>query len=622
MKMNSLTTAIAAGVAGVAGLASVANAVNVNPDGLGQVLLFPYYTVNGGNQTLLSVVNTTASAKAVKVRFLESLNSAEVLDFNLYLSPFDVWTAAVLPHAGGATLFTTDTSCTVPNAVGKDNTFNADGTVDTAGQFSAFRPFVFTLGGSAPDIVGEIGQVRLGGTPNGSLANISDAERMTQGHVEMIEMGILGDEARGTAGAFNPALWATHTSANGGAPFSCASLQSAWNAAPAGAWTASQGERAVDTPNGGLFGGGTIVDVAQGRALTYNADAIAGFYVNNAADTSPLAVFPPEVAARQPRVDLHTNPGDLFPNLGDARTGFAADGVTDIAEAIVFDNGALARAQFITAGGGGLDAVSATLTERFIFNEYNLDAGLAAASEWVVTFPTKRLHTYVNVAGSDIRPFSDFRLSGGGAGVANYGEDAETSAGLLDGLHFDTYGLCEVINIRWWDREERTTGATAIGVDISPQPPTPQQARTSLCFEANIIAFNQTLTASTASTVLGAMPTQGALGLNIGTSFESGWARIEFDDGREAGFQNYLISDDTAGVAFVGLPVIGFWAADYNNDNVAEGVRANFSGIHKHRGDKDVYVIAPGATLTGLRAGDEGTPFISSAADVTQFTGS
>lgn len=622
MKMNSLTTAIAAGVAGVAGLASVANAVNVNPDGLGQVLLFPYYTVNGGNQTLLSVVNTTASAKAVKVRFLESLNSAEVLDFNLYLSPFDVWTAAVLPHAGGAAIFTTDTSCTVPNAVGKDNTFNADGTIATAGQFSAFRPFVFTAGGSAPDIVGELGQVRLGGTPNGSLVDISDAERMAQGHVEMIEMGILGNENILSSTAFNPAAWATHTSATG-APAACGSLQSAWNIAPAGNWTASLGERAVDTPNGGLFGGGTIVDVAQGRALTYNADAIAGFYVNNAADTSAnLAVFPPETTARQPRVDLHTNPGDLFPNLGDARTGLAIDGVTDIAEAIVFDNGALARAQFITATGGGLDAVSAVLTERFIFNEFNMDAGLSAASEWVVTFPTKRLHTYDDVAISDIRPFSDFRLSGGGAGIANYGEDAEVAASLLDDLHFDTYGVCEVINIRWWDREERTTGASAIGVDISPAPPTPQQARTSLCWEANVIAFNQVLTATTPSAVLGATPTQGALGLNIGPSFESGWARIEFDDARETGFQNYLISDDTNGVVFVGLPVIGFWAADYNNDNVEAGVRANFSGIHKHRGDKDVYVIQAGATLDGLRAGEEGTPFLTTAPGVSQFQGS
>jgi len=111
MKRNSLTTALLAGLAGAAGLATTASAVNLNPDGLGQVLIYPYYTVNDGNQTLVSVVNTTNRVKAVKVRFLEGRNSKEVLDFNLYLSPFDVWAAAVYTTGttGPANLITNDT---------------------------------------------------------------------------------------------------------------------------------------------------------------------------------------------------------------------------------------------------------------------------------------------------------------------------------------------------------------------------------------------------------------------------------------------------------------------------------------------------------------------------------
>ena len=83
MNRKNLTAAVLAGLAGVAGLAGTAQAVNLNPDGLGQVLIYPYYTANSGNATILSVVNTTDSAKAVKVRFLEGFNSREVLDFNL-----------------------------------------------------------------------------------------------------------------------------------------------------------------------------------------------------------------------------------------------------------------------------------------------------------------------------------------------------------------------------------------------------------------------------------------------------------------------------------------------------------------------------------------------------------
>ena len=123
MNRKNLTAAVLAGLAGVAGIVGSAQAVNINPDGLGQVLIYPYYTVNGGNNTVLSVVNTSENAKAVKVRFLEGKNSREVLDFNLYLSAYDVWVAALYMDAEGVpTLVTPDTSCTVPYFFGGDGT--------------------------------------------------------------------------------------------------------------------------------------------------------------------------------------------------------------------------------------------------------------------------------------------------------------------------------------------------------------------------------------------------------------------------------------------------------------------------------------------------------------------
>ena len=84
-KRKALFTAVLAGL----GAAGTAEAVYLNPNGTGQVLVYPYYTVQsaGGNawNTYLSVVNTTTRAKAVKVRVLEGKTSAEVLDFNLFL---------------------------------------------------------------------------------------------------------------------------------------------------------------------------------------------------------------------------------------------------------------------------------------------------------------------------------------------------------------------------------------------------------------------------------------------------------------------------------------------------------------------------------------------------------
>ncbi len=121
MKKSSLTTAVLAGLAGLVGFAGSAGAVDINPDGTGQVLIYPYYTVQAGQQTYISVVNSTDVGKAIKVRFLESYNSKEVLDFNLFMSPYDVWTGTVfaLADAGlsgdGGAFGTRDNSCTVPD---------------------------------------------------------------------------------------------------------------------------------------------------------------------------------------------------------------------------------------------------------------------------------------------------------------------------------------------------------------------------------------------------------------------------------------------------------------------------------------------------------------------------
>src|SRR5205085_7551037 len=127
-KQKSLYAALAG--LGALGATGAAQAVNVNPDGLGQVLIYPYYTTRAdpaGNiyNSLLSVVNSTSSAKAVKVRFLEGKNSREVLDFNLYLSPRDVWVAGIVgagaAAGGGAGIYTNDKSCTTPTVSSDPN---------------------------------------------------------------------------------------------------------------------------------------------------------------------------------------------------------------------------------------------------------------------------------------------------------------------------------------------------------------------------------------------------------------------------------------------------------------------------------------------------------------------
>jgi len=235
MKRNNLTTSVVAGLAAVAGIASTANAVELNPDGTGQVLVYPYYTVNKNQQTVISVVNTTNLAKAVKVRFLEGHNSREVLDFNLFLSEFDVWTASVFALADGglagdgAAVTTSDRSCTAPNKSSWTGTLNGR-------PYQEFLDFAYT--GDHED------------------TGPTDKARTREGHIELISMADLN-------GALRTAV--THVA---GTPANCNVVQAI-----------DPANSLLSAPTGGLFGAGGVVNVAQGTFYTYNADAIDGFTI-------------------------------------------------------------------------------------------------------------------------------------------------------------------------------------------------------------------------------------------------------------------------------------------------------------------------------------------------------
>lgn len=507
MKKSSLTTAVVAGIVGAAGLVSVSNAVNINPDGLGQALIYPYYTVNKGNNTLISVVNTTNQTKAVKVRFMEGRNSLEVLDFNLYMSPFDVWTAAVVTGgpegtspaaAPAARVFTSDTSCTVPSLA----TDPIDGRPGIA-----FRNFQYAVGTE-------------------KVTGPWELSRTREGHIEMIEMGVL------TPGG-TLANAAKHNSS--GVPANCGILNAAWDIG-GGTWTDSAGQAQMNPPSGGLFGGAEIVNAANGQNISYNADAIEGFFVSTTAN-------------------LHTDPGSLAPSLADAQTS------PGNATAIVFANGTLFQFPF-TGTAFGLKAVSAVFMHNEIYNEYSssTSANLSSESEWVITFPTKRLH--ITQAQPVRLPFrSAYDRSAGGA--------------------------CEPIAINFWDREERTTSAS--GVPFSP--PAPGQAAPSLCYEAQVVTFNQSnigdyLTGGNRSSIFGSYYAR-----NVSTStFQNGWARIRLgDQSATSSTQNFLPLDAPSGTpvitdALVGLPVTGFWASNFAGTGA--GILANYSLVHKHRADR------------------------------------
>lgn len=352
MNRKNLTAAVLAGLAGAAGIVGSAQAVNINPDGLGQVLIYPYYTTNNNNVTLLSVVNTSENAKAVKVRFMEGQNTREVLDFNLYLSAYDVWTASLAMNAEGVPELTTaDTSCTVPYLFGMGGT-------------QEFLPFALTDGGS------------------------TDISRAAEGHFEMIEMGTLVDEDLGVDDddeplSYNSATAATHVN---GVPADCAQLVEAWTdpddtvADDEGYWLMNPFQD-MEAPSGGLFGGAAIVNVAAANMASYDATAINGFATD---------VFANDI--------LHQEPGNVLPSLN---SGNVYDGTVFLDDGSILNSGDLDRP---------VDAISFVFMADQIMNEYTTEIGVLGQTEWVVTFPTKHFYVYAPSAGDDfevpVAPFT------------------------------------------------------------------------------------------------------------------------------------------------------------------------------------------------------------------------
>jgi hypothetical protein len=232
VKRLALAAAIAA--------AFPAAAVTLSTDGTGQALVYPYYTAqsSGGDafNTYVSVVNHTAKAKALRVRFREGRAGREALSLNLFLSPNDVWTGAVVPFGEGTRLVSVDRSCTEPRL-----------NVGTAPEtpFLDFRNDAFS--GADDD------------------TNGTGLDRTREGFVEILEMATL-------TGASATAV--THDSA--GLPANCNAIGSAPQ---------------VEAPSGGLSGTLTLINVANGMDFTVNAEALDALasrpYYRAASDAYP-----------------------------------------------------------------------------------------------------------------------------------------------------------------------------------------------------------------------------------------------------------------------------------------------------------------------------------------------
>ena len=335
---KKMAISVTAGILGAVGLAHTVQAVYLNPDGTGQVLLFPYFNAQDGYVTNINLVNSTDDTKAVKIRFREGKTSNDVLDFNIYMSPNDVWTgsvAATTNSAGNTVggLTTRDRTCTLPMLASCDDG-NCEATVAFTGQ----------------DL----------------YKNITSSDTR-EGYVEVIEMGVVSD-ATVAAGVLH----------NNGKPSDCSAVETAWKSG--GVFAQGSG---IAAPTGGLFGSSAVINVAKGSAFAvdplaidnystkaqhYRPDDVNKFLLPSLAsgDVTSSSIMVKKASGENEMVVTEWNAtADACLNDGDSLTPACGTNPYPIAHVLLAPN---------------------------VMNEYFLDPtdGYDGHTDWVVTFPMKK----------------------------------------------------------------------------------------------------------------------------------------------------------------------------------------------------------------------------------------
>ncbi len=509
-------------------------------DGRGHILLVPYYSAQNGNTTVINIINTdTLHGKAVKVRFRGAQNSDDVFDFQLYLSPGDVWTGQVQKGSNnGAMLVTPDNSCTIPATVSGQSFIaarlpgqNIEGTLE--GYVEIFN---------MADIL-----------PQGNTAEATEAAAATPTTTIYPKVK---HKADGTVECGLEAV-------NGGRLL--LDITSELDARAQG----------FNTPTGGLMGSWTILNVPEAAAWGGNASVIAATNATGVIGRGNFVWFP-QTADTAAVSNLTADPLLLkglinaayydLPDLSTPYVTAVAPGAAELQASLLAKSIAVTSVsnEFITdpAFGGMTDWVFSMPTRR-----YALAVDYAATGNAKLVFNRGVYNTTVSAAVADhdnaqAATITNWALANGAYFSAATGASLPqtvdagpyTSAGGGVNVRLDGNTACIGLGgsaVSFFDRSERTAQAGAV---ISPGTPVSAE----LCGETNVVAFN----ALSGTSVLGAKIARSDISTN---SFISGWASI-----------------NTAFRA-AGLPVLGQSFVKATNGNVGIGAAANYGANWDHR---------------------------------------
>ncbi|WP_291516994.1 cell surface protein [Acidovorax sp.] len=547
---GAASAAVIGGTAGATGTAAniqagamaqrTATALSVAEGGVGHALVVPYYNAQNGNMTVLHVTNTDQdNGKLVKVRFRSASNSDDVLDFQVFMSPGDVWTAAVMAGADGvANIVTADNTCTVP-ALTKN----------------VAQPFV---------------QTRL---PAYATAD-AKANMTREGYVEIFNMADVTNvatwDAAGAAtatGTLRSPLFTATKHVGGVAPCSVAGSAARTLVDTVATTTLTEGAavaRGLQTPTSGLMGDWYIINVPQTTTFSGAATAIRATVGAGGANGRGNFVHFPQLDSAAAGVANELTADPLFRTANVFTNANAAPATSPALALLNFDlpdmSTPYVAAVSATAPLTQAQALATALRVTSITNQYANDASISAKTDWVFSMPTRRYNVAANyaagatqalaTAAANYRLFSDF-------GAVGHADDmfypAQALAPITTGnTSVDANGnICVIADSqRFFDREETTGGTVPV---FSPGT----AANVQFCGEVSVLAFRDTGTSVLGASVARRTVTTG--------SYENGWAILGTDNGTK------------------GLPILGASFIKLENPSASAGKSGTYGITWPHR---------------------------------------
>lgn len=541
-------TKIAAVSAAILGLSSMtASAVSLNEAGSqGQVLIFPYYNVNASFLTVFNITNTTNQYKAVKIRFRESGNSNDVLDFNLYMSPFDVFTLNLgKGDDEGVVLKTADSSCTFP-AIPEDGV--------------AFRHDAYAS---------------------------TTVDDVREGYLEVIEMGIISELAYITNAGSRQYITTGGILHVNGEPIDCGVINKAWQQAvftQGGAYSngmASSGD--IDTvhpkatgyqlqPNfsdSGYYGEDVPNSIAS---QTFRNEAERGRYSNiypdtilaptgglvgtsiliDTANVTGFVAEPISVENYSTRAQHYLSSDEhfyLLPSLASGSVATAENDRFQVAYSTVardwgLDDLNVAPRVPVPSGINPMPLADSLLVTN-LGNQYFLGEG--TETDWVLFAPMRKHAIY-----------NDYQYHSDNVGYSK-GVDIPVGSKGRKGGSSAPNGYWEFLSnhdvnafFNYWDREETPNAGLKPG-DFSP-PRITVIDEISFEREVNIFSLN---TGSGADSVLGSA---NATALTLQDGFNNGWGAFTFNSYNLASTRYSAWVDTNDAVSAFGVPLSGFMA--------------------------------------------------------------